>query len=188
MKFILFTNFLSLPKQLLVNQPVDIEKSLIKSATVKQNKANSKVLGSIVNSINQKKSGAGLGLPKKMKSSISTTSAIDVTGFMASEHFPNAFTFDETAFQNFTRGNGYSHVIRSQNCLLPNGFDLRFANRCITVFSCSNYLQHCAKGEMAKKEPANLSSVVFIDGSSSRIRMISFDTNGQVVSSPAKDL
>ena len=196
-----------------MNQPVGIDDSLkssssqFKEAVLKQNKASGNALGSNINSFTKKAASAaasaaasvaaasaaagGSGHLKKVKSAISTTSTIEVSGFTPSDHFPNAFTFDETAFGNFCRAGGFSHVIRSQNLALPDGFDLRFNNRLLTVFSCSNYLQHYAavvggaKPEVAKKEPPNLATAVFIDGSNARLRLLSFDTSGQLVPASA---
>lgn len=120
---------------------------------------------------------------KKQKSAIGTS--VEVSGFTASEHYLSACNFDETAFSNFCQANGFSHMIRSHNIVPGDGFDLRFTNRCITVFSCTNYMQHFAslagkQADCAKTEPGNICTAAFVDGANSRIRMLAFDTRGQL--------
>lgn len=95
----------------------------------------------------------------------------------------NAFIFNESAFDTFMRANKFTHMIRSHTVVLgDDGFDLRFANKCVTVYSCSNVLQHIArlmKRDDYKNEPKNECTVAFVDGSDSCIRMIQFDTKIQ---------
>lgn len=167
-----------------MNQPLGIDEVSMsaKSMTYKdqmnsQQKNDSKK--STSNKINER------GVKANKKSSISAS--IGVTGFTASEQYLCASYFDETAFNNFCRANGFSHVIRSHNIVPVDGMDIRFGNRCITVFSCTNYMQQFAKlhGEGEAKEsqssnvePANNCTVAFVDGGNSRIRMLAFDTRG----------
>lgn len=181
--------------ELLVNEPFGIRDSLSK---VKSNFKDSVATSVSMQNMNSTKAGNGANAngnsSKKQKSAIS--SAVGVTGFKPSEQFMNSSTYDETAFGNFAKANGFSHMIRSHSLIPDDGYDLRFGNRCITIFSCSNYLRHCAananKGKDGKTdstpsgendEPANACTAAFIDGGNSRIRLLSFDTKGQLAAS-----
>ena len=121
---------------------------------------------------------------KKPSKNLQIGSIVGVSGFTPSSHYLNAFMFDETAFDNFINVNNLSHFIRSHNVIPNDGFDLRFQNRCITIFTCSNYLQQCAKldgkNEELKPEELNEATVAFVDGGNMQIRLLTFDSKQDV--------
>lgn len=97
---------------------------------------------------------------------LKVNSAVGVTGFTASNHcdYLNSFSFNNLAFNNFLRSNNLHFLIRSHSLANnENGFDLRFNQRCITIFSCS-------------KVKHSRCTVAFVDGFNQRIRLISFDS------------
>lgn len=128
------------------------------------------------------------GVSGKPKST-AIVAAVEVTGFADSDRHHASYTFDESAFKAFTAANGYTHIIRS-GYVPVEGFDLRFDNACISVFSCSNFLQQYAvvvggkSEEEGKKELANMCTAAFIDGSNCRIRMMEFNTSGKLDKPP----
>ncbi|KAH9404101.1 hypothetical protein TYRP_014617 [Tyrophagus putrescentiae] len=127
-------------------------------------------------------SGVATAKPK----STAIVAAVEVTGFADSDRHQGASSFDEAAFRAFISANGFTHLIRS-GYVPGEGYDLRFDNACISVFSCSNFLQQYAAGPAAggsegggAKEPPNQCTAAFIDGSNTRIRLMAFNTAGKL--------
>lgn len=112
-------------------------------------------------------------------------SMINVSGFHISNTYPNAYTFNEVAFENFMRANGFRFFIRSHTPCLADCYDLRFGNRCITIYSCSNnsLVQTTKTSASQEQNTANKqiqqpqASVVMIEGNSNTLRLISFSTS-----------
>lgn len=71
-------------------------------------------------------------------------------------------TFDQQEFAEFTRAAGLDFVIRSHSpCAY--GYKLNFENRCLTVFSCTNF-----------NKLSNQAAVALIDASNQSVRLVRF--------------
>ena len=86
---------------------------------------------------------------------------------VSSETGPNerSTTFDQQECVDFLNTNDYAVLIRGHSPC-PGGFEIDFAERCLTVFSCSNH-----------DKQNNEAAVVLIDGSDRAIRCIRYDTS-----------
>ena len=60
-------------------------------------------------------------------------------GFATNKQRENAFYFNEEAVNRFLENNRFTHIIRSNNIYNSNGYALHFGNKCLTVFSNSNF-------------------------------------------------
>ena len=74
-------------------------------------------------------------------------------------------SFGRRECTEFLDANELAFLIRA-GAVCPSGFSATFANRCLNIFSCSNY-----------EKQSNEAAVVLIDGIDHAIRIVRYDTS-----------
>ncbi|KAF7488152.1 Serine/threonine-protein phosphatase PP-X -like protein 2 [Sarcoptes scabiei] len=113
----------------------------------------------------------------KAKRKLKVNSVVGITGITPSDHcdYLNSCSFDQKAFNNFMRSNCLQFMIRSHSLMTSSskngkdtryGFDFRFDNRLITIFSCS-------------KPNSIKCTIAMLDGFDRKIRIIEIETEAE---------